>query len=55
MTTKYLHPDLVQIALDRTEGSAFECFAQDFLSVLEGKDFIPVGGVGDGGADGINE
>ncbi|WP_153018634.1 hypothetical protein [Marichromatium gracile] len=53
MTTETVHPDLVEIALDRVEGFAFERFAQDFLSVLEGKEFIPVGGIGDGGADGI--
>ena len=52
-TNNTLHPELVQIALDRVEGFVFERFAQDFLSVLEGRNFIPVGGVGDGGADGI--
>jgi hypothetical protein len=52
-TSNTLHPELVQIALDRVEGFVFERFAQDFLSVLEGRDFIPVGGIGDGGADGI--
>ena len=50
-----VHPDLIQIALDKTEGHSFELFAQDFLAVLEGRDFVPVGGVKDGGADGLYE
>lgn len=48
-----IHPDLVEIALEKVEGFAFERFAQDFLSVLEGRSFVPVGGVKDGGADGL--
>ncbi|MDP3028571.1 MAG: hypothetical protein Q8O04_03585 [Deltaproteobacteria bacterium] len=48
-----IHPDLVEIALEKAEGFAFERFAQDFLSVLEGRSFVPVGGVKDGGADGL--
>ena len=48
-----IHPDLIEIALDKVEGFAFERFAQDFLSVLEGRSFVPVGGVKDGGADGL--
>jgi len=51
--TTNVHADLVTIALEKVEGFAFERFAQDFLSVLEGRSFIPVGGVSDGGADGI--
>lgn len=54
-TVENIHPELIKVALDKVEGFAFERFAQDFLSVLEGRDFIPVGGVGDGGADGIYE
>ena len=50
-----IHPDLVDIALDKAEGFAFERFAQDFLSVLEGRSFVPVGGIKDGGADGLYE
>lgn len=53
MPTETIHPDLVQIALDRVEGFVFERFAQDLLAVLEGRNFVPVGGMGDGGADGI--
>ena len=50
-----IHPDLVEIALEKVEGFAFERFAQDFLSVLEGRSFVPVGGIKDGGADGLYE
>ncbi|MCP4746837.1 MAG: hypothetical protein GY874_11970 [Desulfobacteraceae bacterium] len=50
---KNIHPDLIEIALEKVEGFAFERFAQDFLSVLEGSSFVPVGGVKDGGADGL--
>lgn len=46
---------LAQIALDNCEGFPFEEFANDFLAALEGKDFTPVGGTNDGGADGIKE
>lgn len=52
-SSENIHPDLVQVALEKVDGFAFERFAQDFLSVLEGRSFIPVGGVKDGGADGI--
>ncbi len=48
-----VHPELIQISLDKVEGFAFERFAQDFWSALEGRDFVPVGGIGDGGADGL--
>ncbi len=48
-----IHHDLVEISLEKVEGFAFEKFAQEFLCSLEGRDFIPLGGVHDGGADGI--
>ena len=47
-----VHPELAQVALEKVEGFAFERFTQDFLSVLEGREFVPVGGTKDGGADG---
>ena len=53
--TENVHPELIQIALDKVEGFAFERFSQNFLAVLEGRDFVPVGGVKDGGADGLYE
>ena len=57
MNSKFenVHPDYINIALDKVEGFAFERFAQDFWSVLEGRDFVPFGGIGDGGADGLFE
>jgi hypothetical protein len=48
-----VHPELIEIALDKAEGFPFERFSTDFLSVVEGKSFIPLGGVHDGGADGV--
>ena len=36
MTISNVHPDLVQVALDKVEGFAFEQFAQAFLSVWTG-------------------
>ncbi len=48
-----VHPELIEIALDKAEGFPFERFAIDFLSVVEGKSFVPLGGVHDGGADGV--
>ncbi|WP_446810973.1 hypothetical protein ACH50O_05200 [Methylomonas sp. 2BW1-5-20] len=53
MQDKNVHPDLIQVALEKVEGLAFESFAQDFLSVLEGRNFVPLGGTKDGGADGL--
>ncbi len=50
-----IHHDLVQVALEKVEGFAFESFAQHFLSALEGRSFIPVGGTNDEGVDGIYE
>jgi hypothetical protein len=53
--SKNIPPDLSEIALDKVEGFAFERFAKDFLSALEGRNFVPCGGVKDGGADGLYE
>lgn len=52
-STNNIHPELTEIALEKVEGFVFERFAQDFLSVLEGRSFVPVGGIKDGGADGL--
>ena len=53
MTHERVHPELMEIALDKVEGFSFERFACDFLSSVEGRMFIPLGGVHDGGADGV--
>ena len=46
-----ISPDLMEIALKKVEGVAFERFANEFLSIVEGRNFIPLGGGSDGGAD----
>ncbi len=48
-----VHPDAIKIALDRTGGWQFEAFAQEFFAKLLGTQFVPLGGVKDGGADGF--
>jgi hypothetical protein len=55
MSATNIHPDLLDVALDRVEGVPFERFCQDFLGAIEGRDFVPLGGVHDGGADGLFE
>lgn len=41
----------VRIALDKVEGSTFERFFHVFCSVVFGIEFVPLGGIHDGGAD----
>ena len=50
---KNVNSDLIDIALEKTDGESFEKFSQDFCSVIEGRNFVPLGGVKDGGADGL--
>jgi len=50
-----INTKLGQVALDKCEGFPFERFINDFLAAIEGKDFVPIGGSSDGGADGIQE
>lgn len=45
--------EIIKIALMHTQGADFENFANNFMSVVEGRSFIPLGGVHDGGADGF--
>lgn len=42
---------LVEIALERIDGTAFENFFQAFYCALIGTEFVPLGGMRDGGAD----
>ena len=42
---------LVAIALERIEGTVFEDFFHAFYCALTGTDFVPLGGLRDGGAD----
>lgn len=49
-------PDLVKrTLLDNSNGFQFENFVQAFFSALQGQNYKPVGGIHDGGADGIFE
>ena len=43
----------LEISLEKVEGFVFESFIQDFLSSLDGANFVPLGGVKDGGTDGV--
>lgn len=53
MVGRGLVPDLVQLALQRATGATFEGFSQDFLGAILGRDYVPLGGMHDGGADGF--
>jgi len=53
MSSNLVHPELVTIALERVDGNTFERFGQAFFSAMSGSDFVPLGGMGDGGADGF--
>ena len=55
MALDEINTKLAKVALDNCEGFPFEEFANDFIAAIEGTDFIPVGGVSDGGADGVHE
>tara|TARA_R110001599_G_scaffold346153_1_gene571144 strand:+ start:413 stop:2665 length:2253 start_codon:yes stop_codon:yes gene_type:complete len=55
MALDEINTKLAQFALQECEGFPFEAFANDFLAAIEGREFIPVGGVADGGADGAME
>lgn len=55
MTMQMLDHKLVEIALEHTSGSDFECFFQVFYASLVGAEFVPLGGVHDGGADGLQD
>ncbi|HCI8532032.1 TPA: hypothetical protein NQC75_000458 [Klebsiella variicola] len=48
----YVSNDLFEVALSKVSGFEFENFACAFMAVLDGRSFIPMGGVHDGGADG---
>lgn len=48
-----IHPDTVVTALSRIDGTPFEAFINEFASNLLELDFKPLGGMHDGGADGL--
>lgn len=51
MAPTTVHPDLVTVALDRTDGASFELFVNQFYPAIAGAVFVPLGGFKDGGAD----
>ncbi len=51
MALDAISPEVVRIALDRVEGFAFEQFVNHFYPAIAGRDFVPLGGVKDKGAD----
>lgn len=55
MALDAINTKLAKFALDNCEGFPFEEFSNDFLAAIEGKNFVPVGGTSDGGADGVHE
>jgi len=48
----YVSSELLEVALNKVTGFEFEDFACAFMAALDGRAFIPMGGVHDGGADG---
>jgi hypothetical protein len=51
MSDEMIHADLVDVALARVPGTAFERFVHVFYPELAGVNFVPLGGTKDGGAD----
>lgn len=49
----YIPPQLVEVALSRIGGNAFETFSNEMISSVFGTTFVPLGGNKDGGADGF--
>lgn len=48
-----IHPDLIRVSLERTEGIEFEQFILEIMSSIFETTFQPLGGIADGGADGL--
>lgn len=53
MTSQLIQPETVRVALDRVSGSAFEDFFKLLFAELTGVEFVPLGGMHDGGADAL--
>jgi integrase-like protein len=53
VSDELIHPDLVEVALDRATGTVFERFVNAFYPGLAGINFVPLGGIHDGGADAV--
>ncbi|WP_435656932.1 hypothetical protein [Brucella pituitosa] len=52
---KSVDPRIVEIALENATGSTFESFFNAFYAAIGGVDFIPQGGMHDGGADAFQD
>ncbi len=50
-----IDPKVFSVALKEVSTDDFERFGQAFYAAIEGADFVPLGGTGDGGADGLHE
>jgi hypothetical protein len=48
-----IHPDLVKVALSKVQGTQFETFVHEFYASLLEEAYLPLGGIHDGGADGL--
>ena len=55
MSDELIHSDLIEIALDRSTGTAFERFVHAYYPSLAGIAFVPLGGIHDGGADAFRD
>lgn len=51
MTATFISPEEASVALEHAEGTTFEKFVLTFYPAIVGADFVPLGGVHDGGAD----
>ncbi len=51
--TMTIDEKLIEIGLDKLDGDTFESFAQSVIAALRGIEFTPLGGMHDGGADGL--
>ncbi|UCN14439.1 hypothetical protein LFM56_16490 [Cellulomonas iranensis] len=54
-SSEMVNTKLARLALADIEGFPFERFANDFFGAMLGARFVPLGGVKDGGADGVDE
>jgi len=53
MRVTELNSDLLEYLMDRIDGATFERFAKQIFSAIYGEEFVPLGGIHDGGADAV--
>src|SRR5690606_19230285 len=51
MTDDYINQAFIEIGLANADGREFERFVHAFFPAIDGRDFVPLGGHHDGGAD----